>query len=322
MKTIVWDAHTCIPLHPDTNIAHLHRHLNSGVSYVSVNVGMDFNPLSQILTTIASFREQIQSDDRLFIAHSTSDIEKAFLEKRLAVGFDLEGAVPLCERKEMIQLFWDLGVRQIHFAYNRNNSISSGCHDIDTGLTPLGKEMVAGIMNSKMLMDLSHMSSKSALDVCRLSSRPVIYSHANAHSLVPHPRNISNENIKACANTGGVICINGVERFLGLGQLSVNSFCNHVAYVADLVGVDHVGIGIDTFTTQKGLSDKPPKLDDDFWWPTEHYARGIGNLDYLQPEDIPLIHKCLRDMGFNHTELAQILGENMMRVAHQSWDNK
>ena len=99
---LIWDAHSCIPLHPDATTNHLHRHLEAGASYASVNVGMDFNPLSQILSTIASFRQQIQADPRLVLAQTTEDIHNAHQNGRLAVGFDLEGAVPLCERPELV----------------------------------------------------------------------------------------------------------------------------------------------------------------------------------------------------------------------------
>lgn len=319
---LIWDAHTCIPLHPDANIDHLHRHLEAGASYVSVNVGMDFNPLSQILTTIASFRQQISNDPKLVLAQDIHDVIQAHTDKKLAVGFDLEGAVPLCERTELIQLYWDLGVRQIHLAYNRTNSVAGGCHDKDNGLSPLGKNIVKAIFDTGMLMDLSHMGQKSALNIIEMASGPVIFSHANPYTLVPHPRNISDHLIKACAETDGVICINGVERFLGLNQLSPESFAKHVAYVANLVGPEHVGIGIDTFTTQDQINDMPKDLDEDHWWPKEHYKTGIGKLRYLQPEDIPKIHEALNTIGFSQLEKHKILGGNMLRVAKQCWPKR
>ena len=316
---IVWDAHSCIPLHPDATTAHLHRHLKAGASYVSINVGMDFNPLSQILSTIASFRKQIQADPLLQLAQNTDDIRDVHQNGRLAVGFDLEGAVPLCERPELIQMYWDLGVRQIHLAYNQSNSISGGCHDTDKGLSPLGLKVVQAIFDCGMLMDLSHMGYRSAHDVCQHAEGPVVFSHANPRALVDHPRNIPDALIKACAQTGGVICINGVERFLGIGELTPKRFAEHAAYVAELVGPEHVGMGIDTFTTQAGIEDMPPELIEADWWPKAHYATGIGKLSYLQPEDIPAIHQALLTQGFSPSETAGILGNNMLRVADHTW---
>lgn len=316
---LIWDAHSCIPLHADATTDHLHRHLDAGASYVSINVGMDFNPLSQILTTMASFRQQISSDPRLLLANRVEDVRSAHQTGRLAVGFDLEGSIPLCERPEMVQLFWDLGVRQMHLAYNRSNSISGGCHDEDKGLTPLGKRVVNAIFQCGMLMDLSHMGYQSALEVCEMADGPVVYSHANPRALVDHPRNIPDSLIEACAHTGGVICINGVERFLGIGQLTPARFAEHAAYVAEQVGPEHVGMGIDTFTTQDGISDMPADLIETDWWPKDHYQTGIGQLDYLQPEDIPAIQSALSTHGFSPSEIRGILGENMLRIALQTW---
>jgi membrane dipeptidase len=271
------------------------------------------------MTTISSFRKQIKEDPKLLLAQSTDDVHLAHQKNKLAVGFDIEGAVPLCERPEMVELYWQLGVRQIHLSYNRNNSIAGGCHDDDPGLSSLGKEVVQSIFDCGMLMDLSHMGRISVMDVCNMASKPVVFSHANPYSMVPHPRNIPDELIKACAETGGVICINGVERFLGLNQLTVERFSEHVAYVAELVGTAHVGIGIDTFTTEHGIIDMPEDLDDNHWWPKQHYKTGIGQLRYLQPENIPDIKKALHKIGFLAEETNDILGGNMMRVAKQCW---
>ena len=127
---IRWEAHACLPLSPDADFAPLDRYRAAGVHYVSINVGMDMNPLSQVLSVIAAFRTKIAAHpERYVLASSVADIERAAGEGRLAVGFDLEGAMPLQEQPEMVALYRDLGVRQIHLAYNRNNSVADGCHD-------------------------------------------------------------------------------------------------------------------------------------------------------------------------------------------------
>ena len=151
------DAHSCLPLFGDTDINQLQRHFDAGFRYVSINVGMDFNPLEQIFTTIAGFRKQIKNNpDWLMLAENYSDIERAFKENKLAISFDLEGSVPLLDNLDMVALYKQLGVRQIHLAYNRNNSIAGGAHDhIEQGLTKLGEQVVREIHSQNILMDLS-----------------------------------------------------------------------------------------------------------------------------------------------------------------------
>ena len=100
-----------------------------------------------------------------FVGPDLPWIERARAEGRLAVAFDLEGGMPLLGRSEMVQLFYDLGVRQIHLAYNRSNALGGGCYDDDVPLTPLGRRMVAAINAAGMLMDCSHTGHRTSLDI-------------------------------------------------------------------------------------------------------------------------------------------------------------
>src|SRR5512137_2332242 len=107
---IVWEAHACLPLHPRADFAPLDGYRAAGVDYVSVNVGMDMNPLSQVLSVIAGFRTTIAAHpDRYVLASSVADVERAAADGRLAIGFDLEGAVPLLDEPGMVALYRDLG---------------------------------------------------------------------------------------------------------------------------------------------------------------------------------------------------------------------
>jgi membrane dipeptidase len=316
-RPLIWDAHSCLPLHPDARIATLARHLDSGAHFVSVNIGMDFNPPKQILQVVASFREQIAQDPRMIQVECSDDVLRAYREGLLAVAFDLEGAVPLLGRTELVGLYSDLGVRQIHFAYNRDNEVAGGCHGRDQGLTPLGRRMVGAVNASGMIMDVSHTGYRSSMDIFGASSAPVVFSHANPAALEEHPRNISDDQIRACAATGGVVCINGVERFLG--HLDVETFLRHLCYVAELVGAEHVGIGLDTMFLEEGLDDMPDGIDEDLWWPPEDYSTGVGRMGFLQPEHLPAIATGLNASDFSPEEIEGILGMNMLRIARQVW---
>ena len=149
------------------------------------------------------------------LAGTVDEIEAAAAAGRLAIGFDLEGALPLQEQPDRIRLFRDLGVRQIHLAYNRNNSVADGCHDVERGLTPLGRRVVAAINDAGVLMDCSHTGRRCSLDIMAVSTAPVVFSHSNPQALVDHGRNVTDEQIRACAATGGVVCVSGVSAFVG-----------------------------------------------------------------------------------------------------------
>lgn len=319
---IRWEAHTCLPLHPDASFAPLERYRTAGVHYVSINVGMDMNPLTQILPVIASFRAQIAGQpDRFVLPDTVADIERARHEGKLAVGFDLEGALPLLERAEMVALYRDLGVRQMHFAYNRNNSVAGGCHDTPQGLTALGRRMVEAANAAGVILDCAHTERRTTLDMMAHSRQPVVFSHANPLALVDHGRNITDEQIRACADTGGVVCISGVSRFLGVEQPSADDIARHMAYVAERVGPQHVGLGLDIGFGEPGLNDDPPPpFDPAHWWPlAEGYGDGIRQMRYAPLDTWRQMPDALRRMGMGTDDIDAMLGGNMARVARQVW---
>jgi len=319
---IHWESHACLPLHPQASFEPIEQLRAAGVHYVSINVGMDMNPLSQVMSVLAGFRASIAAQPgRYRLAASVADIQRAQAGGQIAIGFDLEGAMPLLEQPEMVALYASLGVRQIHFAYNRNNSVADGCHDVERGLTPLGLRMVQAVNAAGMLMDCSHTGRRCSLDIMAASSQPVIFSHANPLALVEHGRNITDEQIRACAATGGVVCVSGVSFFLGTQTPTVQDVARHAAYVANLVGVRHAGIGLDISFRQPELNDDPPgDYDPSYWWPASiGYDRAITRASYVPVSAWQQLDQALQDQGMTPAETVLVLGGNMLRVAQQVW---
>jgi membrane dipeptidase len=320
---INWDAHACLPQHPLADFTPVDRLHAAGVNYVSLNVGADMNPISQVMSVIAGYRATIAADPaRYVLVSSVDDIIQAAADGRMAISFDLEGALPLLDQPDMVALYAQLGVRQIHFAYNRNNSVADGCHDVARGLTPLGHRMVAAVNDNGILMDCSHTGRLCSLEIMSASSQPVIFSHANPYALVQHGRNVTDEQIRACAGTGGVVCISGLSFFLGSAQPCADDVARHAAYVAELVGVKHVGIGLDICFQQPGLDDTPPGVfDPSHWWPASAGYDMNHPPSFTPPEVWRELPAALRRTGMNDTDVALVLGRNMMRVAQQVWSS-
>ena len=319
---ITWEAHACLPLSPQADFAPLDAYRAAGVDYVSINVGMDMNPLSQVLAVIAAFRERIAAHpDRYVLASSVADIERAATTGRLAIGFDLEGALPLLKQPAMVALYRDLGVRQIHLAYNRNNSVADGCHDVERGLTALGRRIVAAVNDSGLLMDCSHTGRRCSLDIMEASTQPVIFSHSNPLRLVEHGRNVTDEQIRACAATGGVVCVSGVSMFVGSREPTVDHVARHAAYVAELAGVEHAGIGLDISFIQPGVDDTPPgAFDAGYWWPkSAGYDRALVRSTYPPIDSWRVLSTALQATGMTPHEAALVMGGNMARVARSVW---
>ena len=319
---IRWEAHACLPLHPQADFAPIARFHAAGVHYVSINIGMDMNPVSQVMAVPAGSRATIAAQpERYVVADTAQDIRAAAAAGKLAIGFDLEGAMPLLEQPDMVALYRDLGVRQMHLAYNRNNSVSGGCHDEAQGLTPLGRRIVGAINAAGVLMDCSHTGRRCSLDIMAASEAPVIFSHSNPLALVEHGRNVTDEQIRACAATGGVVCVSGVSIFLGTRTPDADDVARHAAYVANLVGVQHAGIGLDISFPQSGLNDDPPgDYDPGYWWPqSAGYDRGISRSTYPSIESWQVLGEALQRTGMSAGESELVLGANMMRVAQRVW---
>ena len=274
----IWDAHSCLPLAADIDLGALRRHRDAGIRFVSINIGMDMNPVSQILEVTAWFRSWIADHpDVAMLVDTVDDIDHATAADRLAVAFDLEGALPLAGRPEMLDLFHRLGVRQVHFTYNRTNDVAGGCHDTDPGLTDLGRRMVARANKLGIVLDCSHTGERSSLDIMAASSKPVVFSHSNCRALVDHGRNITDVQIDACAKTGGVVGINGIGIFLGADGPSAEALADHIDHVVQRVGPAHAGIGLDFTFDMSGIDDLAGlDVDRAYWWPP---SGGYGTME-------------------------------------------
>jgi membrane dipeptidase len=312
--TLVWDAHGCLPLAPGSDLSGLARYAASGVDFISINIGMDFNPWTEVVKTLAYMRRWLsEHSDEFAIAGTVDDVLRAKADGRLAVAFDLEGTEPLDGEVDMVSFYYDLGVRQMLMAYNKNSRAGGGCMDRDSGLTEFGRRVVEEMNRVGMLVDCSHTGYRTTLDVMEASADPVIFSHSNPRALWDHKRNILDEQIRACAATGGVVGINGIGIFLGANDTSSARVADHVAYVAELVGAEHVGLGIDYSFDDEEFQEFVRQNPEVF------PAGDFEFTGFAEPEQTPEIAELLVERGFSDDELSGVLGGNFLRVASRVW---
>jgi membrane dipeptidase len=168
-----------------------------------------------------------------------------------------------------------------------------------------------------MLMDCSHTGYRTSMDIMAASRRPVIFSHSNVRALKDHPRNIRDDQIDACAATGGVIGLSGIGIFIGANDIRTESLLRHIDHVSERVGPDHAGLGLD-FVFDQAADDLPPGVDPAAWWPPGN-EYGMGSLSIVPPEQLPEIAEALLRHGYSEAEARGILGENFLRVAGATW---
>ena len=317
-SSVVWDNHVCMPLRPGdtTFLNQLSRHRAAGATAVVLNVGFDATEWHDAFKVLATFRTWVSRHDDYVLAETAADIERAQQQGRMAVLFDIEGGTAVDDLPELVEPYYKLGVRWMLIAYNRNNRLGGGCQDDDSGLTDYGRRVIDEMERVGMVLCCSHTGHRTAREAIEYSRNPVIFSHSNPSTVHYHDRNIPDDLIKAAAATGGVININGIGEFLGLNDSRSETFVDHVRYVADLVGSEHVGMALDyVFDTQE-LEDfitAHPEL-----FPPEKGYRSDG-MNMVQPEQIPEIVDGLIAAGWGDDEVRGFLGGNNLRVARQVW---
>ncbi len=318
-SAIVWDNHACMPLRPldDSFLPQLQRHKEAGFDVVVLNVGFGSQGVDDHLRMIAAMRRWLLARPGDYVLlEAASDVERARESGRLAVGFDIEGANAIGDQPSLVQLYYDLGVRWMLLAYNHNNAVGGGCQDADGGLTDFGRVVIAEMERVGMLVCLSHTGHRTARDVLAMATQPVIFSHSNCAALRAHPRNISDDLIRACAATGGVVGINGVGAFLGENDdISSAAFARHVDHVVQLVGAEHVSIALDYVFDIEELKAFMRTVQDTF--PPE---LGYGpHQRFVPPEQIEQIVETLQRLGHRDDDLRLLLGGNLMRLARTVW---
>lgn len=317
-RSVVWDNHACMPLRPDDKnfLPQLARHKAAGATVVILNVSCDCEAILQPFKMLESFHEWLAArPDEYIIGSGVADIERAKREGKLVVFFDIEGGIPVQDDPTLVEQLYARGVRWMLLAYNRNNKLGGGCQDEDIGLTDQGRRVLDEMKRVGMVLCCTHTGARTVREAMDYIQQPVIFSHSNPRAMHDHPRNITDEQIRACAGTGGVINVNGIGIFLGHNDNTTETYVRHVRYIADLVGPQHVGLGLD-FVFDNSELDELVTSSPHIFPPELGYGAGIR---MVEPDRIPEISEALLAGGWSDADLQGFLGENNLRVARAVW---
>lgn len=314
--TLLWDQHACLPLQPDTDVGKLMRFERPGATFVSVNAGYSPHDFAESTRLLEHYRTSIAGHPGLDLGCSIEQLEASAASGSIAVAFDLEDSAPLDGDVANLHTFAELGVRTVLPTYNHANHAGSGCLDAnDHGLSSWGRDLVAEMNTVGIVPDGSHCSVRTGLDMCRTSELPVVYSHSCMRAVWEHPRNITDDQARACAETGGVVGITGVGIFLGPNTPTLDVMTQHLEYAVELVGIDHVGVSTDhSFDADDFLREiaTNPHLFDD------SYTRW-GPIEWMPPETFITLGTHLSERGWSDGDVTAVLGGNFLRVAKQTW---
>jgi membrane dipeptidase len=316
-SAIVWDNHGCLPLRADeTFLPQLARYRDSGVNVVSINIGFADMSWAEHLTMLSFLRRWISLHPESYRLVSTvDDIQRCKREQRLGIVFDIEGMCPVEENLHLVQTFYELGVRWMLIAYNRNNAAGGGCLDADAGLTSIGRSVIDEMERVGMVLCLSHTGARTAAEALEYARNPAIFSHSNPYGDTPHSRNIADPLMQACARKGGVIGLSGLGPLLGGDSRLVDRLLRQLHYGIDRVGADHIGLGLDFVFDMAELDElvrSNPTL----------FPLGMdmsGGIPMIAPEAMGVVAERLAQDNLTDSQISGILGGNWFRVAAQVW---
>jgi membrane dipeptidase len=272
--------------------------------------------------------------ENLRVAETVEGVRAAKAQGRAALILAAQGGDFIRRELHRVEAVRRLGLRQLLLAYNATNQLADGCLDRTAGgLSKLGERVVQECNRVGILLDATHTGKRSTLELIDRSAKPVIFSHSNPSAIAPNPRNVDDEQIRACAARGGVICLAPwgplVMRPGTSHQPTVDEFIDMIDHVADRTGsADHVGIGTDMSLGSYPVHETDGWGAPDYGSPFAAYGEKITadprsakrNLDgFSDYAEVVSFIEALERRRFSPEAISGILGENYLRVAAEAW---
>lgn len=266
-----------------------------------------------------------ENDDLIRPVRTVADIHAAKAENRTGIVIGWQNTSPLEDKLDYVEIFRDLGVGIMQLTYNTQNYSGAGyLEENDSGLTGFGREVLGEMNRVGVLCDLSHVGDKTTADVIARSKAPVCISHVLPRALRDVKRNKPDELLKACAEKGGIVGISLFAPGLAAGNdATVEDYLDAMAYVIDLVGEDHVGIGTD-------FSQERPRPGPWQLWAnrdkgTARTLTEFATVKISKPKgierigEVPNITARMLARGWSETLVLKLLGQNWLRVLDAAW---
>lgn len=263
----------------------------------------------------------------IFQGFSAACIDKARETGRTAIFFGFQNPSPIEDDIGLVEIVHRLGVRFMQLSYNNQSLLATGCYEPnDPGITRMGKQVIREMNRVGLVIDMSHSAERSTLEAIELSQRPIAITHANPSFWEPALRNKSDTVLKALGESGGMLGFSMYPHHLkGKGECTLQSFCEMIAQTADLMGIDHIGLGSDLCQNQPDSVVEWMRVGR--WTKEVDYGEGSKALPGFPPQPhwfednrhFGNIESGLRAVGFSEAETAQIMGGNWYRFFKASF---
>jgi membrane dipeptidase len=298
----------------------------SGLRGCVVTVG---NPALQGASAFDDMKREIDAydahvkahPDRFLRATTVADIDSAVDRNRIALLYYTQNASPVGDDVERLRVLYDMGVRIIQLTYNTRNLVGDGCLErTNSGLSTFGVALVERMNAMGILVDLSHCGMATTMEGISGSAKPVAITHAGCKAVYDHPRNKTDEALRALADRGGVIGIYQINPYLGPNERNtLDDYLRHIDHAVRTAGIEHIGIGSDrehrripdTREEKQKLIDELSRLRpvtaSTFRWPFF-----LSELNH--PRRMETLATALEARGYKPPDVEKILGGNFRRL--------
>lgn len=263
---------------------------------------------------------KIEKSSILTLATTAQEIRDASTRGKVAVVLITQAADMIEKDFQRIGVMYRLGFRIIGLCYTFANLYGCGCGELrDGGVTFLGKDVIAAINEYPIMVDVSHSGHETSLDAVQLAKAPVV-THANAYTVTPNDRNKKDEVLKVVAEKGGVVGLNALPRTVAAKDPSLEHMLDHVDYITQKFGTEHMGLGLDYVEAHKQAGKPLPQstrnrtLRPDIFGTLDEYFSQAYAKDLEKIEKLPNLTRGLLARKYSKNDIRLILGESWVRA--------
>lgn len=316
--------HTAFRGLADSRLSVVFDNMMDGTACVTGNAPWRWN---DVITDLGMRQADLAHQGEVEVIRTVADIHRVHAEGKVGLVFGLEAATPIENEIDRLDVLYGLGIRQIGIAYSDSNGLGGGLNEpVDGGLTAFGRRAIARMNALGLAIDVSHSSDRTGVETCEASEKPVFVTHAGAKGVWNIPRMKSDDVLRAVAATGGVIGMSAAPHTTLSAEHprhTISSVMDHFRYCVDLVGIEHVAFGPDTlYGDHVGLHTVFSKLlkigvstSGGPSYEKVSYVDGLEN----PSENFPNICAELVKDGFSDSEIAAVLGGNILRALEGIW---
>ena len=289
---------------------HLERLQKGGIGGACFVIWADtfngFDPKDEMDAIVKALQAEMAETEDFVLVHNRAEVEAAEKAGKFAILLGIEGLAGIGENLSKIDALYEVGARHAMLTWNEENALATGVKgNPDRGVTDLGRKAIKKIQDKKMILDVSHLNEKSFWDVIDASNGPILASHSNAKALAGAARNLTEDQLKAIRDTNGLVGLNAFNDFISdiREEQDVDHLVHHASYIADKIGVEHLGFGFDFFEFlntdfMKSYSDQDDSL-----------LRGMEDCS-----KVPVLLEKMRKAGFTEKDLEMISGGNWLNL--------